>query len=164
MMTRKLLLLCALALSVGAQNTPDEVDRTRFYFASGSVTLSGSGSAFTIQLPAKSSSRVYLQSAYIECSADCVLTQERNGSAATTTAVAAVPTNGGGTPAATFYQSSDSTSGSVLVSLNVKANAGISLDMTASAFSRNGGTAQNHTFRVGAMTGTVKVSLRWGER
>ena len=161
----KPILIGALLAIVGsAQQKPDDVDRLRFYQASASLSLSGTGGSITIQLPVKSGSRVYLQQAVLKCSVACTVTQERNGSAASATATTPVSLTGGATPAATLYGGSGTTGGAALTSLTLGAGQQIPLDMTFTAFSRNNDNVQNHTWRVSSITGTFEVGVIWGER
>ena len=160
----RFLFIGALAVAIaGAQQKPEDVDRTRFYQASASVTLSGAGGAITIQLPAKAGTRAYLQSAVLKCSVACTVMQERNGSAATATAATSVALNGGSAPTATLYSGSNTTGGTALTPLTLSAGQQLPLDMSFTAFARNSDTVQNHTWRVSSITGTFEVGAIWGE-
>jgi hypothetical protein len=164
-MLKRISAIAFAALSLWGQSIkPPDADETRFFEATAEVTVSGADAVFTIQLPAKSEKRVYLQLAYVKCSAACTVQQERNGTAATATAVAPVALNTTATPAATLYKTSNSTSGAALAPIDLNANAPQVLDMSFSTFAKNASGVQNHTWRVAAFTGTVRVGVIWGER
>jgi hypothetical protein len=161
---RTLLLSLLLAGLAFGQVSPQVADEMQFFHATHEVSLSGSGTTFTLQLPAKAGKRVYPQAAVIECSVDCTVTQDRNGSAATGTAVTALGLNNSGTAAATFYRASNANAGTALVPVTVKAGVQAVVDMTYTVFSRGVDTAQNHNWRVSAITGNARVSVIWGEK
>jgi hypothetical protein len=161
--------LLALALIIGTalgqSQKPADVEETRFYTATAELTLNNASGAVTLQLPAKSSARAYLQSAVLKCSAACTVSQERDGTAVTTNVVTSKGLNTGATAAAALYGPSGSSGGTaILQPLPLDANEPLPLDMTYSMFGRNAAAAQNHTFRVATMTGTFTVSVIWGER
>lgn len=163
---RKLIALFALlAVAAVAQD-----DRHWEYVAAKTITLSDATGALTIQQPATGSRTVRLISAYVECSVDCTVTVERDGTAATETALTAArisPTNAGGTvPAAKAgaYHTSDVGEGTDLTTaLRLLATEqGKTLDLTGIYLVGDGAT-KNVTLRSSSITGEFSASIRWEE-
>jgi len=152
------------AVLLAQSQKPNDSDTTVFYAATWETTLSASSGVLTIQLPAGANKRVYLQSANFWCSAACTITQERNGTAATATVLATVPLNTTGTPTAVVYSASNVGVGSGLPKIDLSAGNGSYADLSFSTFQKNSPTVQNYTLRTSVMTGTVRLSILWGER
>lgn len=161
---RSLSFIFMLAGLVLGQVSPEQADSMQYYMATYQTSLSGAGTTFTLQVPASSGKRVYLQTAVLECTVDCTVSQDKNGSAATGTSVAAVGLNTNGTPIATFYRASNAGAGSDLLPIIVRAGVQTALDMTPTVFARGAGTAQNFNWRVSSITGGARVTITWAER
>ena len=161
-------ILCLLMVSILAfgQATVSEVDELEFFAISYEVTLSAATGAFSLQAPANSGRRIYLKSATVYCSVACTINQDRNGTAATTTLLTpSVRINGStSTAVAKAYAPSNAGTGDTLLTLALAAGEKLSLDMSYSAFGRGSSAAQNHNFRVNAITGIFRVSAIWAEK
>ena len=161
---RFVLLTLLLAGLTFGQVTPQQADELQFFHATQSLTLSAAGTVFTLQVPTKTSKRVYPRAVVLECSVDCTVSQDRNGSAGTGTAVTAVSLNSDATPAAAFLTSSTAGTGAALVPLTVKAGVQVTVDMSYTVFARGLSTVQNHNWRVSSITGTVRATVIWAEK
>jgi hypothetical protein len=159
-----LVLFFASALIAIAQVDLD-LDSIPHFAASDIRTLAGSGTKWTLAVPANTASRLYIVGVSITCEQACDLTQTQNSSAPTGTAVTnVIPLNlPTATSIATLYQSSDSTGGSSLDPIPVQANVPMSLGMKAS-FSRGQPTAQNYSFAVSGFTGKARIHIVWAQR
>lgn len=159
------LILVSLGLAFGQSQKPSNVDDAKFYSATSTLSLSGAGGAVTLQVPASTGKTVYLQSVTITSSVDLTIAQEKDGSTATATAVTPVLLNGtSGTPVATFYTGSNTTGGSTVPPVNVKAGISSPIDMSFTAFRRGVSAVQNFTWRVPTTTATVTFGIVWGEK
>lgn len=164
-MKRILLFVLASALAWGqATQKAGDVEDHDFYSTVIERSLSGAGEVVTIQTPANAKKRVFFKALRVYCSADCTVDVEKGGSTASGTAVTAVGLNTTGTPTATVYRSSTSTGGAVADKYGQFGEGTFEYDLSYVMLPRGASSAQNFTFRVGSMTGTLRMTLVWGER
>jgi len=161
----KALLALLLALpSFGQNQHPRSVSEVpRVYIATCSATLSGAGTACTIQQPATGANNVRLMYAQVYCSVACTVTQERNGTAATATSATVKRVNPDRTDAITavVYSASDVGVGTAFVDKTLVA--GTTVIKLDGVYLLGSGTAKNYTVRVASMTGTVAIAFEWEE-
>jgi hypothetical protein len=154
-----LLTLCVGAILFAAQPV-------RFSATTGDVSLSGTGTSFTIQQRATNGRPIQLESAAVYCSVACNVTQSQNGAAATATAGTAYPIlptlNYSAT--ATVWTASNVGSGTAAGGV-VHVPAGVTVPLDLSKISMgNTGTGTNYTVTVSAITGTANITLIWTEQ
>jgi hypothetical protein len=160
-----ILTMAFLGLALGQAQKPSNVDDVRFYNATCTLTVSGTGKACTIQVAANPGRTVYLQAATISSTAAATITQDKDGGTATATAATAARLNTASAPIATVYTDSDATAGTAATPVPVQASVPISLDMSMTAFRRYVSTVQNFTWRVpNGVTGTVTIGVFWAEK
>lgn len=138
---------------------------TNYSATTGDVSLSGSGTAFTIQQPATNGHQVQFQAAVVYCSVACSVSQAQNGAAATTTAGTAYPLLPSQQPArATVWTASNVGAGTPAGGiLHVAAASFVVIDLSQIGMG-NTGTGTNYTVSVAAITGTANITLFWGEK
>lgn len=155
-----LLLLCALSLS--AQSDVWKYSR--------SATLAGTSVAFTVALPATGNNLVQMLDMIVQCTVDCTVSTERNGTAPTVTLAswrpedyATAPKDGSGVtiqPGVNIYYDSNSTGGSTDdMAFTFPAGALIPWGFGDQSLMGAGAT-RNYTIRIGPMTGTYRFQLR----
>lgn len=167
-MKRALSFLLGVALAAPIAS-PQDRPRTlgevpRIYTGTCAGTLSGTGTACTIQQLASGSNKVRLIAAQVYCSVVCSATPERNGTAATTTAVTTKAINPDKPDAsvAVVYSSSDVGVGTTLTPAQP-------LPVGLSQIDLNGqyligdGTTKNATVRLATMTGTYFIIWKYEE-
>ena len=140
----------------------------RFSATTGDVSLSGAGTALTIQQPATNGKTVVFETAVVYCSVTCTVTQSQNGTAATATAGTAVPilpTPTTTQASATVWTASNAGTGtSVGGALHIASAPGtVVLDLSKVVMG-NGGTGTNYTITVGSITGTANITVYWSEK
>ena len=160
---RKLLVLAALCLPALAQSDNWKFSRT--------AVLSGTATAITVALPASGTAQeVEILDFAIQCTADCAVTTERNGSGPTATLgswrpedLGTAPKDGGGVPiqpATKVYFNSDSTGGTLCDEAFIfPANALVPW-ATGQVILTGTGATTNYTIRIGPLTGTYRIQLR----
>jgi len=156
MITRFLLSL-ALALGLQAQNAP-----TYFTATTGDVSLSSAGTTATIQAAATNPEQTQLLQALVYCSVACSITQAQNGAAATATAgtiTAIIPTQN--IPFnTTFWTASNVGSGTAIGGIvHLTAAGSVLLDLTNVKLGA-GGTSNNYSITIGAITGTANITFK----
>lgn len=151
-----LLLLAALPLCAQVN---------RYSATTGNVSLSGAGTALTIQQPASGGKLVTLESVQVYCSVTCVVSQAANGTAATATAGTANALLPARTPAAaTVWTASNVGAGTAQGGvLNLSAGATQAIDVSKIVLGPSG-TGSNYTVSIASVTGTVNITLIWNER
>lgn len=162
-MKKTVLALVAILLPALAQGPP----ASRFSASTGNVSLSGAGTALTIQQPALSGtpSALALESAVVYCSVACVVTTSQNGTPATATAGTAVAITPVGQPsAATVWTGSNVGAGTAVPPLiNVAAGTTVVIGLDKVVIPRAGPGA-NFTVSVGSITGICNISILWNEQ
>lgn len=134
------------------------------------ATLSATSAAFTVSLPAAGVNEVEILDFTLQCTADCAVTTERNGSAPTATLgtwraenLDTAPRDVGNAvvqPTVRIHFNSDSTGGAVAdESFVFPANAIVPWS-TGQVIMTGAGTTTNYTIRIGPMTGTYRFQLR----
>ena len=137
------------------------------YVVQKTTSLSSAAEVITVQQIAQAPGGriIEFRSAYIDCSATCDVTIERDGTAATTTALATVPVNARDLASkATAYSSSNVGSGTVLSVATIQAGGALGFDLSGISINKEGGTSSNLTVRTSSITGTVHISIKWTER
>lgn len=158
------LLFSVLALPARPQQTVFEnVDFQKLYTASREVTLSGTAEVVTIQQPATNSGQhFFMDGLAVYCSVDCTFTVERSGTAATTTAFTPAPVNPGTAVAkAQALHTSNVGSGTAIGKYWVAAGSEKVVGLRGLRLRTN--TRDNLTVRTSAITGTVRILVKWGE-
>lgn len=163
-MMRKLLALAVLlCIPAFAQSDVWKFSRT--------AALSGTSVAFTVALPASGAAQeVELLDYTLQCTADCAVTTERNGSVPTATLGAwrpedlgTAPKLGNGSviqPITLIYFASDSTGGTLAdESFSFPANAVVPWS-TGQVILTGTGATTNYTIRIGPFTGTYRFQIR----
>lgn len=160
-MKRTLLLsLCVGLLAFAASS--------RFSATTGDVSLSGAGTALTIQQPAKNGAPISLESATVYCSVACNVTQTQDGAAATATAGTAVPllpTPSVQSAVATVWTASNASGGTTAGGiLHIPAGSTVPIDLSKVALGPGAGTGSNYTITVSSITGTANITVVWAEQ
>lgn len=150
---RKLLLLVALCGLCFGQS------RRGTFTVEYKKALSSSTQVITVALPSGSARTVRFDSAYLESTAACEFTLERDGTAATATALTVNAVNTGTSNAALAYRDSDAGAGTVLSRFTVQANGSIAIDLAQKGLK----AGENLTLRSASCTATVITALQWGE-
>jgi hypothetical protein len=163
----RLLLIGLLLVALpSVSQTPDfDLDSVPHFAASHEITLAGSGTKWTLHVPANSASRVYIVGVTITCDVACEVTQSQNGTTPTGTAVTGVMNLNlpDAVSVATLYRSSDSTGGTSLTPIPLQAGIPMAFKMKAS-FSRGQSTAQNYSFAVSSITGKARAHWIWAQK
>jgi hypothetical protein len=154
----KKLLFCSLLVSctlLQAQVT---------YTVSKTTVLSSSAEVITVQQPSSNALVVRGISAYIDSTAACAFTIERDGTPATSTALTPVPLNPliSSSAASTGWSSSNVGTGSVVTRAATPAGGSVVVDLTRLVMNGNG-TFKNFTLRTASCTATVNVVLTYTE-
>jgi hypothetical protein len=162
----KTILLILAALPAFAQQTVNYVATT------GNVSLSGAGTAATLQQPATNAAPVAFPGSFplspgmppvgadVYCSVACVATISRNcttpASATAGSVVSIVPN----VPAAsvTFWTASNASSCTTLRVINIGAGQDYPIDLSQFNLSTSGTTSNLH-ISIGSITGTVNISF-----
>ncbi len=151
----RLLLLFSIAI-VGYSQAVFTVSKT--------TALSGSAEVITVQQPATTGKVVRGIGAYMDSTAACSITIERNGTAATTTTL--VPANlNTDQPVATTtaYSASNVGTGTVVSRATVGAGGWLFIDLSRLYMLPGAGTGTNFTLRTGSCTATVNIILTYTE-
>lgn len=132
------------------------------YSVSKTTVLSGAAEVITIQQPDTGGKTVRFISAYMDSSAACPITIERNGAAATTLGLTINPVNPVISPniAATAFSGSDVGVGTIITRANV--NGGLVVDLSRVVIFGSG-TTKNLTLRTGTCTATVNIVITFTE-
>lgn len=160
----RVLLIFAAALALQAQS-----GIPYSYIAStGNVSLVGAGTAATLQQPTSAANSVSFPAtpgtgASVYCSVACVVTISTSQSttgAATTTAGTIVSSGTAPTPAATvkFFTSSNASSETTKLVINVAAGTTANLDMSSVTLS-TGMPSARITISIASITGTANISF-----
>jgi|GEM_PF-6078945 len=152
--------LTALTAMLMAQTAP------RFAASTGTVSLAGAGTALTVQQPAIGAKPIYLQSAVINCSVACTVTQSQNGTAATATAgtATAVLPSTFARSNATVWTASNVGSGTAVGSpLQIPAGGTFTLDLSQISLP-SGNSNTNYSITVGSITGNASIDIYFTER
>lgn len=124
--------------------------------------LSGATAVVTVQQPAANGRRVNFRSAWIDTTADIVVTIERNGTAASATSTTPAPLNPPGTSTALGYYASNVGVGTVVSKFACKADSICTVDLSRLVMSGSG-TGKNLTIRIASTTATVHIGIAWAE-
>jgi hypothetical protein len=159
-------MFCAAA-QLGAQST----GRTHDYSATCTGTLTGAGTACTIQIPASNTRWVIIRTAFVQCSAGCTVTQERDGAAATTTSVTKRKTNPNATwvaaSTANIYQDSNVGAGTPVGPTSISVGASpsyLSIPGKGLVLEKASLIPQNYTIKLAAGSGTYTINFDYEER
>jgi len=127
------------------------------------VTLPNAAAVVTVQQPATGAARVVFDKALIYCSVACTVTPERDGTAATTTAQSVVALSHGSPASVTtaFVSSNVGTGTQVGPAIVLAAGEKAVIDLPFMMLTS--GTNVNFTLRTNAITGDVKIMIRWRE-
>ena len=149
---KKLLVLSLLAIPAWSQLV---------YTASKTTVLSGTAEVITVQQPATGSKIVRFISAFIDSTAACAITIEKDGTAATGTALTPAPVlTGQVASAATAFYSSDVGSGTVITRASIPADGSIVVDLSRISMVGNN-KGMNLTVRTASCTGTVDIVITY---
>lgn len=134
------------------------------YSVSKTTALSSSAEVVTVQQPATGAQVVRFISAYVDSTAACSITIERNaGPAATSAALTPVPANPEQAASiATAYSSSNVGTGSVITRAGIAAGGYVIVDLSH-VYLRGNGVNKNLTVRTGSCTGTVNIDIVYTE-
>jgi hypothetical protein len=129
------------------------------------TSLSATAEVITIQQPqATPRTLVKFVSAYVDCSVQCTLTLERNGSAATSTTLTPRNIDPAETaPLVQAFSSSNSSGGSVLQVLTIQGGGSVLLDLSNFKFLATYTNGANLTLRTSSITGTVHITVLFSE-
>jgi hypothetical protein len=128
------------------------------------TTLSTAAEVITIQQPAVGAKIVNFTDAFIYCSVPCNPQVELNGTAATATALTITPGSTLlATTSTTAWSASNVGSGTVVAKFAVPAGTTYPLDLSGIQLSTNN-TSKNITIRTDAISGIVRIQLRWIEQ
>lgn len=143
-----------------SQNIPP-----RYSASTGTLTLSGAGTSFTLQQKAGGGKQISLEVAVISCSVACTVTQAQNGTAASTTASTVVPIEPNNTTGtATVWTSSNVGAGtSVPGPLPVPAAGVVVLDLSKVYFAKTSTNTTNYTIIISSISGTASITYYWSE-
>lgn len=125
-------------------------------------SLSGAVEKLTVQQPSSGAKKITFKRAFIQCSAACVVTVSRNGTAASGTALTPTPLITGNTATATGWRSSNAGSGTVLSTFSLAAGEGTPIDLTG-IFLTGTGTTKNLSIATDSITATVYININWVE-
>lgn len=135
------------------------------YVAQKTTNLSAAAEVITIQQPSSGAKYVELKSLYVECSAACTVTLERDGNPATSTTLVPLAVNPSETlPSVTAWSSSNATVGTVVSVVTVQAGSYLVFDLTGMHFAKKSDRGLNFTMRTSAITGTVNMMVKWTEQ
>jgi hypothetical protein len=162
--TAAAILLLVTGVAFAQDSIFDLIDFNRFYLAQRTVTLSSASEAVTIQLPALNSTNVLFDHALISCEYACTVTLERNGTAATSTPFIPQPINPGRWSNIKAFYGSNVGVGTVIATYDLGAGGVQSINLRGMRLRRGSGTGENLTFRTSAVTGEVRIAIRWGEK
>jgi len=134
------------------------------YSVTKSTALSSSAEVITVQQPASGSLTVNFVSAYIDSTAACSFTIERNGTAATSTPLTPAPVNYNQASATTTgWSGSNVGTGTVITNAGIAAGGGVVIDLSRIVMQGNG-TYKNLTLRTASCTATVNIVIVYTER
>lgn len=135
------------------------------YVLQKSTSLSSAAEVITLQQPTTGAKYVELKSAYVDCSAACTLTVERNGLAATTTTLNTAPVNteDAASKVKGFYSSNVGV-GTVLSVVSLPASGSVVFDLSAIHLRAVNDPGQNFTIRTSSITGAVNIVIQFTER
>lgn len=134
------------------------------------ATLTATSAAFTISLPATGVNEVELLDFTVQCSTDCAVQTERNGSAPTATLgtwrpenLDTAPRDGSNNvmqPVVRIHYNSDSSGGALTDESFIFPANSIVPWTTGQVVLTGSGTNNNYTVRIGPMTGTYRFQIR----
>ena len=134
------------------------------FVATKQTALTGAAEVITVQQPAASAKTVRFVGAYVDCSAACSVTVERNGTAATTTSLSVAKVNPSSSQAATAvaFSSSNVGTGTVVATYSLTAGGSRIIDLSR-VYMTGTGTGKNLTLRTSSITGIVNILVQWTE-
>jgi hypothetical protein len=145
--------------------------RTHDYGATCTGTLTGAGTSCTIQIAASNTRWVIIRSAFVQCTAGCVVTQERDGAAASATSVTKRKTNPNATwvaaSTANIYQDSNVGVGTPVGPTSITVGSSpsyLSIPGKGLVLEKGSLIAQNYTIKLAAGSGTYTISFDYEER
>ena len=133
------------------------------FFVRDADTLVAAALDVTVQQPATGSRLVVFDFAEVYCSAACVVSISRDGTAASTTAATEVSLNGGLTATATAFYDSNAGAGTAIKTLNLSAGQTATIDLDGFILEPDNSTANNLTIQTDAISGTAYIYIRWQE-
>jgi hypothetical protein len=158
------LLLMLVSLNGHAQDSIwNTIEPTRIFVAYREATLVAAAEVVTIQQPATAPANVWFDGLSVYCSVACAFTLERNGTAATATEITPAAITPGLAAKAKAFHGSDVGTGTVIARYVVPAGATVPVSVRGMKLRWNGGTGENLTIRTDAISGDVKILVRWGE-
>ena len=150
---KKTLLLFAIGTVVGWGQITYTVSKT--------TVLSGSAEVITVQQPATGAKIVGFVGVYIDSTATCAITIERNGTAATSTTLIPAKVNPDQTaPVATGWSASNVGTGTVITVATVN---GFFYQDLSKVYLYGNGTSKNLTVRTGSCSATVDIVITFTE-
>ncbi len=133
------------------------------YTASKTTILSGAAEVVTVQQPATNSNVVRFIGAYIDSTAACAFTIERNGTFATGTTLTPRPINPDQQAGiATAWSGSDVGTGTVITRATVGAGGWFFIDLSR-VYMRGNNTSINLSLRTASCTATVNIVISYSE-
>jgi hypothetical protein len=154
------LILLSFAAILTAQSLPPVIHS---YSAYKSTSLSSAVETITVQQPASAARRVSLKAASVYCSADCVVTFKRGGTAATATTLVPLKLSSSyPVPTAVAFSGSDVGSGTTLFSFAITGGNAQAFDLTGIDFLVSGAT-ENFSIATNSITATVRIQITWIE-
>lgn len=115
------------------------------------ITVQGTGTA----------DAVYFESADVYCSAACVVTFSRDGTAASTTALSPVAVGIASSVAPNAYRSSNVGSGTTGRSYNIAAGGTMSFDLSAWYLPAGAPSTKNYSIATDSITATVRINIQF---
>lgn len=152
---KKLFLLTLLAAPLFAQE----------YVVQKQTVLAAGAEVITVQQPTSSSRYVTFRQFYIDCSAACTVTLERNGAPATTTSLPVKNVNPNeGVASAVAFSASNVGVGTVIGTYALSAGGNITIDISNINFQQGSNQFSNLTIRTNSITATVNIIVRLTEK
>jgi hypothetical protein len=167
--TKLLFALVCLAIACGLQAQTQYFDSSTFtkhYVAIKETALTTAAETVTVAQPAASSGQnIVFDYALVYCSAACVATVARGGTAATTTALTPTPMSAGLAPAkAKAFHTSNAGAGTELAKYRVAAGANQVIPLRGIRLRVGGGTTEQLTIGTDVITsGTARIEIKWAE-
>lgn len=157
---KTVILLVFLGLSLLAQVPITQDPFAVRYQVNRETSLSSAVEKITIQ-GTGAADAVYFETADVYCSAACVVTFSRDGTAASTTTLAPVGISVAGGSPPNSYRSSNVGTGTTGRSYNIPAGGTMSFDLSSWYLPAGAASSKNYSIATDSITATVRINVQY---